>query len=93
MRYFFVCFNLQSGNLSVGDSSRLKITSSPDTLDGDTQSVTLRVNETESLPGKGLIYEWKCRKYNDAITEHVDEFLTNIYFRASNIATLFIRHL
>ncbi|XP_075966222.1 polycystin-1-like protein 2 [Anarhichas minor] len=39
----------------------LKITASPDTLVDHTQSVTLSVTGTESLPSKGLAFEWECK--------------------------------
>lgn len=50
--------------MSVEESIDLKIIATPDTLVDNTQSVTLSVSVTgtESLPSKGLIFEWKCRK-------------------------------
>ncbi|XP_023129023.3 polycystic kidney disease protein 1-like 2 isoform X1 [Amphiprion ocellaris] len=48
------------GSMSDNDSGNLKIISTPDTLVDYSQSVTLTVNETESLPTKGLAFEWKC---------------------------------
>lgn len=59
------CFNLQTGNMSVDDSTDLKIIATPDTLVDNTRSVTLSVTGTELLPSKGLIFEWKCSKYNN----------------------------
>ncbi|XP_039983123.1 polycystic kidney disease protein 1-like 2 [Xiphias gladius] len=48
-------------NMSVDDSTDLRIIATPDTLVDYTQSVTLRVTGTESLPSKGLTFEWKCQ--------------------------------
>lgn len=48
--------------MSIEESIDLKIIATPDTLVDNTQSVTLSVTGTESLPSKGLIFEWKCRK-------------------------------
>ncbi|XP_035483332.2 polycystic kidney disease protein 1-like 2 isoform X1 [Scophthalmus maximus] len=50
-----------TGDMSVDNSTDLKIIATPDTLINYTQSVTLRVNGTESLPSKGLAFEWKCK--------------------------------
>ncbi|KAM9366988.1 polycystin-1-like protein 2 [Symphorus nematophorus] len=47
-----------TGNMS-GDN--LKITATPDTLVDYNQTVTLSLNGTESLPRKGLTFEWICR--------------------------------
>ncbi|XP_044057560.1 polycystic kidney disease protein 1-like 2 isoform X2 [Siniperca chuatsi] len=49
------------GNMSIDDSNDLKIIATPDTLVDYTQSVTLSVTGTESLPSKGLTFEWKCK--------------------------------
>ncbi|XP_076592785.1 polycystin-1-like protein 2 [Chaetodon auriga] len=49
----------RTGNMSVDDSD-LKITASPDALVDASQSVTLRLSGAESLPSKGLAFEWKC---------------------------------
>ena len=46
--------------MSIDD---LKITAAPDAVVDNTESVTLSVTGTESLPSKGLIFEWKCGKY------------------------------
>lgn len=51
--------------MSVDDSTDLKIIATPDTLVDNTRSVTLSVTGTELLPSKGLIFEWKCSKYNN----------------------------
>ncbi|XP_054473206.1 polycystic kidney disease protein 1-like 2 [Anoplopoma fimbria] len=48
-----------TGSVSIDN---LNITATPDTLVDYTQSVTLSVTGTESLPRKGLAFEWKCRK-------------------------------
>nr|XP_046243263.1 polycystic kidney disease protein 1-like 2 isoform X2 [Scatophagus argus] len=50
-----------TGNVSVDNSTDLKIIATPDTLADYTQNVTLSVTGYESLPSKGLIFEWKCR--------------------------------
>ncbi|XP_045888956.1 polycystic kidney disease protein 1-like 2 isoform X2 [Micropterus dolomieu] len=50
-----------TGNMSVYDSSGFKIIATPDTVVDYTQSVTLSVTGTESLPSKGLTFEWKCK--------------------------------
>ncbi len=57
-------FYLQTGNISTDDAVKLKIITAPDTLVDYTQSVTLSAAGTESLPSKGLTFEWKCSKYN-----------------------------
>lgn len=55
------------------DDSQLKIISTPDTLVDYTQNVTLSVTGTESLPSKGLTFEWTCSKYNIQFTvEHFE---------------------
>ncbi|GAA6233697.1 polycystic kidney disease protein 1-like 2 isoform X1 [Lates japonicus] len=51
-----------TGNVSVDDSADLKITATPDTLVDYTHTVTLRVTGTESLPSRGLTFEWNCKK-------------------------------
>lgn len=57
--------------MSVDDSDDLKIIATPDTLVDYTQSVTLSISGTESLPSKGLTFEWKCGKHNNYFTaEH-----------------------
>ncbi|XP_036950669.1 polycystic kidney disease protein 1-like 2 isoform X1 [Acanthopagrus latus] len=43
------------------DSHDLKMIATPDTLVDYTQSVTLSTTWTESLPSKGLTFDWKCR--------------------------------
>ncbi|KAM7424150.1 hypothetical protein PAMA_000478 [Pampus argenteus] len=48
-------------DMSVDD---LKINATPDSLVDYTQSVTLTLTRNESLPSKGLAFEWKCSKYN-----------------------------
>ncbi|KAM7014972.1 polycystin-1-like protein 2 [Tautogolabrus adspersus] len=48
-------------NKSVEDSNELKIIQTPDSVVDYTQSVTLSVTGTESLPSKGLTFEWKCK--------------------------------
>lgn len=59
--------------MSVDDSADLKIIATPDTLVDNTRSVTLSVTGHELLPSKGLIFEWKCSKYNNEFTtEHVE---------------------
>lgn len=63
-----ICLHLQTGNMSVYDSSGFKIIATPDTVVDYTQSVTLSVTGTESLPSKGLTFEWKCSKYNYEFT-------------------------
>ncbi|XP_042342348.1 polycystic kidney disease protein 1-like 2 [Plectropomus leopardus] len=47
-----------TGSVSIDD---LKITATPDTLADYSQSVKLSVKGTESLPEKGLTFEWRCR--------------------------------
>ncbi|XP_040894682.1 polycystic kidney disease protein 1-like 2 [Toxotes jaculatrix] len=47
--------------MSVDSSVDLKIMTAPDTLVDYAHSVTLSVNGTESLPSKGLTFEWKCK--------------------------------
>ncbi|XP_070762062.1 polycystin-1-like protein 2 [Enoplosus armatus] len=50
-----------TANMSVDDSNDLKIIATPDALVDYTQSVTLSATGTESLPSKGLAFEWKCK--------------------------------
>ncbi|KAM3625915.1 uncharacterized protein V6R79_019756 [Siganus canaliculatus] len=50
-----------TGNASGNDLYDLKIITSPNTLVDYTQSVTLNATGTESLPNKGLAFEWRCR--------------------------------
>ncbi|XP_075878911.1 polycystin-1-like protein 2 [Nelusetta ayraudi] len=50
-----------TADTSVEDSVHLKVMATPEMLFDNSQSVTLTVHGTESLPSKGLIYEWKCR--------------------------------
>lgn len=54
--------------MSVDDSYDFKIIATPDTLVDSTQSVTLKVNGSESLTSKGFIFEWTCSKYNNDLT-------------------------
>ncbi|KAM7406118.1 hypothetical protein PAMP_000517 [Pampus punctatissimus] len=48
-------------DMSVDDDYNLKINATPDSLVDYTQSVTLTLNRNESLPSKGLAFEWKCK--------------------------------
>lgn len=52
----------------------------------NSQSVTLRVHGTESLPRNGLIYEWKCRKCECTTGTSICSFKTftkpNFFFPA-----------
>ncbi|XP_069030569.1 polycystin-1-like protein 2 [Embiotoca jacksoni] len=50
-----------TGNTRVDNSTDVKIIATPGTLVDYTQSVTLTVTGTESLPSKRLAYEWKCK--------------------------------
>lgn len=69
-----LCFHLQTGSVSIDN---LKITATPDILVDYTQSVTLSVTGTESLPSKGLTFEWRCGKYNNELTtKHFKRVLT-----------------
>ncbi|XP_026176225.1 polycystic kidney disease protein 1-like 2 [Mastacembelus armatus] len=56
--------DLEQGNtmsdMSVYNSTHLKIIAAPDTLVDYNQSVTLRVSGIESLPSKGFTFEWRC---------------------------------
>ena len=57
--------------MSVDDSHDFKINATPKTLVDYTQNVTLTVTANDSLPSKGLTFEWKCSKYNNYLTtEH-----------------------
>lgn len=54
--------------MSVNDSTDLKIIATPDILIEYSQTVKLTASGTESLPSKGLTFEWKCSKYNNSQT-------------------------
>lgn len=54
--------------MSVDDSIKVKIITTPDTLVDNSQSVTMSVTQTELLPSRGLVFEWKCRKYSNELT-------------------------
>ncbi|KAI3377913.1 hypothetical protein L3Q82_009040 [Scortum barcoo] len=62
-----------TGNMSVDNSTDLRIIATPDTLVDYTQSVTLSVNGTESLSSKGLTFEWTCRGNCKCINKTKDE--------------------
>lgn len=64
----FFFFHLQTGNISVDESIKVKISATPDTLVDNSQSVTLSVTQTELLPSSGLKFEWDCRKYSNELT-------------------------
>nr|XP_020466514.1 polycystic kidney disease protein 1-like 2 [Monopterus albus] len=60
-------------HISVDNSTGLKIIATPDTLVDYNQSVTLKVNGTESLPSKGLAFEWTCKGNCKCRNETKDE--------------------
>ncbi|XP_026234452.1 polycystic kidney disease protein 1-like 2 [Anabas testudineus] len=51
----------KTGNMSVSNSTDLKIIQTPDTLIEYNQNVRLTASGTKSLSGKGLILQWKCK--------------------------------
>ncbi|XP_042266661.1 polycystic kidney disease protein 1-like 2 [Thunnus maccoyii] len=48
-------------DMSVDDSHDLRINATPETVVDYTQNVTLTVTGNDSLPSKGLAFEWKCK--------------------------------
>lgn len=58
----------QTDDMSVDNSTDLKVIATPNALADYTHNVTLNVTGTESLPSKGLSFEWKCSKYSTSLT-------------------------
>ena len=66
----WLSFYLQTDDTS-DDSPNLKISAAPETVINSAHSVTLTVNGMESLPSEGLVFAWRCSKYNKSLTTDI----------------------